>query len=29
LHQEQAKDMETSLATTDGIMFPNCSARVC
>jgi hypothetical protein len=21
--------METSLAMTDGIMFPNCSARVC
>ena len=29
LRQEQAKDMETSLATTDRIMFPKCSARVC
>jgi hypothetical protein len=29
LHQEQAKYMETSLAMTDGIMFPNCPARVC
>ncbi len=29
LRQEQAKYMETSLAMTDGIMFPNCFARVC
>jgi hypothetical protein len=29
LRQEQAKDMETSLAMTDRIMFPKCSARVC
>jgi hypothetical protein len=29
LHQEQAKYLETSLAMTDGIMFPNWSGRVC
>jgi hypothetical protein len=29
LRQEQAKDMETSLATTDRIMSMKCSARVC
>jgi hypothetical protein len=29
LHQEQSKDMETSLVTTDKIKFPKCSARVC
>jgi hypothetical protein len=29
LRQEQAKaGMEAGLATTDGIMFPKCSARV-
>jgi hypothetical protein len=29
LRQEQAKDMETSLAMTDRIVFLKCSARVC
>ncbi len=29
LRQEQTKDMETSLAMTDRIMFPKCSAREC
>ena len=28
LRQEQAKGREAGLATTDGIMFPKCSARV-